>query len=56
MVAAAAMAVAVVVVVAVGCFCERLRDDVVVDVAVVLVADFSDGDVSLDGVDARESD
>lgn len=41
---------------AAGCFCVRLRDDVLVDDAAVLVADFSDGDVSLDGVDARESD
>lgn len=57
--AAAATAVAadaVNVVVATGCFCVRLRDDVLVDDAAVVVADFSDGDVSLDGVDARESD
>lgn len=35
------------------CLDERLRD---VDNVCVVAVDFSDGDVSLDGVDARESD
>lgn len=39
-----------------GCFCVRLRDDDVADDEAVLVVAFSVGDVSLDGVDALESD